>query len=69
MRNFFDFVNNDILFKKKRRDLDARELRNIEKFKIDEIVSKEVKVSFILEILNSFSPRFSSFLNPAFLNF
>jgi hypothetical protein len=51
---------------KKLRDLDNRENRNILELKIDEILSKiPVKSA---EILNLFSPRSSSFLNPALLN-
>jgi len=58
------------LFQKKRRALGARELQNIEKLKIDEIITEDMKIfkgnrQFPApEILNSFSPRPFSFTVP-----
>jgi hypothetical protein len=57
---------------KKLRDLGNREDRNILELKINEIMISDLpeilqKKIILLEILNSPSPRFSFFFNPAFL--
>jgi hypothetical protein len=57
---------------KKLRDLNSRKNRNILKLEIDEtIISNLPKISrkgvTSLKALNSPSPRFSSFINPALL--
>jgi predicted nucleic acid-binding Zn-ribbon protein len=55
------------LLLKKMRDLGDRETQNIFKLEVDEILS-EIPVKPV-EILNLFSPRSFSFLNPALLDF
>jgi hypothetical protein len=56
------------LIRDRLRVLKDREMRNIAELEINEIITKNIRVILSLGILNSPSPRFSSFLNPALLD-
>jgi hypothetical protein len=45
------------------RNLDNRKARNILELEMDEIIINAVKRVILLKALNSFSPRFFSFIN------
>jgi hypothetical protein len=52
------------------RDLEDREIKNILNLEMDKLAADITKgVDILLEILNSFSPRFFSFINPTLLGF